>query len=149
MVQINHTISPVNAVLGNLVSKSYSDLTGYDTAAAFTVTGNVLVNVVGVVGDTAIQSTSGTTTIGVGVTGAAQAIIPNSTIDNSNFAAGDAWVDASPTVPCELLAFPAWRLIGNGTDINLTRSVDDITQGSLTLYCWWLPLSTDGNVVAA
>jgi len=54
--------------LPNTAIKSYSDLTGYDTAAAFTVTGDVAVKVVGVVGSTAITSTSGTTTISIGTT---------------------------------------------------------------------------------
>lgn len=77
-------------------SKTYADLTGYDTAAAFTVTGDVIVRCWGVVGATAITSTSGTTTLAVGTTELTTGIIPAATVDNAQFAATDVWVDASP-----------------------------------------------------
>lgn len=128
--------------------KTYADLTGYDTASAFTVTGDVLVNVWGVVGATGITSTSGTTTLSVGTTEAAQAIIANSTVNNTQFAATDVWVDSSPSDDAETLA-ERRVVIGGGAAIVLTRSVDDLTAGTLTLYCEWKPLSSDGNVVAA
>lgn len=131
-----------------IVSKSYADLTGFDTAAAFTVTGDVLVNVWGVVGSTAITSTSGTTTLAVGTTESTTSILAASTIDNTQFAATDVWVDSSPANDSESLA-ERRVVIGGGADIILTRNVDDITAGSLTLYCEWKPLSSDGNVVAA
>lgn len=132
-----------------LASKAYADLTGYDTAAAFTVTGDVMVQVFGVVGATAIASTSGTTTLSVGTTEAATAIIGASTVNGSQFAATDVWVDTSPANDVEALPAAPWFIIGGGADILLTRSVDDLTQGVLTLYCLWIPLSTDGNVVGA
>ena len=133
---------------GSLVSKAYADLAGYDTAAAFTVTGDVMVRVIGIVGATAITSTSGTTTLSVGTTEAAAAIIAASDIDNAQFAATDVWVDSTPANDCEKLADGSWHIIGGGADIILTRNVDDLTAGTLTLYCWWTPLSSDGNVVA-
>lgn len=131
-----------------IVSKAYADLTGFDTAAAFTVTGDVLVNVWGVVGSTGITSTSGTTTLSVGTTEAAQAIIANSTVNNTQFAATDVWVDSSPSDDAESLA-ERRVVVGGGADIILTRSADDLTAGSLTLYCEWKPLSSDGAIVAA
>jgi hypothetical protein len=132
-----------------LVRKAYADLTGYDTAAAFTVTGDVKVQVFGVVGATAIASTSGTTTLSVGTTESAVGIIAASTVNGTQFAATDVWVDATPANDVEALAAQDWHIIGGGADIILTRSVDDLTQGTLTLYCLWEPLSADGNVVAA
>lgn len=134
---------------GYFVSKAYADLTGYDTAAAFTVTGDVMVKVVGVVGSTAITSTSGTTTLAVGTTELTTGILAASTVDNTQFAATDVWVDSSPANDVEIMASAAWHIIGGGADIVLTRNVDDLTAGSLTLYCWWKPLSSDGAVVAA
>jgi len=135
--------------LGTLVSKAYADLTGYDDAAAFTVTGDVMVKIVGVVGATAITSTSGTTTLSVGTTELATGVLPAATIDNTQFAATDVWVDASPANDVEIMASDAWVIVGGGADINLVRSVDDITAGALTLYCWWKPLSAGATVVAA
>jgi len=136
------------AVTTKLVSKAYADLTGYDTAAAFTVTGDVFVRVVGVVGATAIQSTSGTTTLSVGTTESAGSMIGATTIDNSDFAATDVWVDTSPAADSERMT-EDWVVIGGGADVILTRNVDDLTQGTLTLYCEWRPLSANGSVVAA
>lgn len=131
-----------------LVSKAYTDLTGYDTAVAFTVTGDVACRVWGVVGATAITSTSGTTTLSVGTTENAAGIIAATAIDNSDFAATDVWVDNDPTTDCETFA-SAWTIVGGGADISLTRSVDDITAGTLTLYCLWIPLSEGASIVAA
>ena len=132
-----------------LVSKAYADLTGYDTAAAFTVTGDVLVRVIGVVGITPITSTSTTTTLSLGTTEAVQAIIANSTVNNVQFAATDVWVDSSPADDAEIMASAAWVVIGGGADIIMTRSADDLTAGTLTLYCSWKPLSAGATVVAA
>lgn len=132
-----------------LTSKAYADLTGFDTAAAFTVTGDVLVQCFGVVGATAINSTSGTTTLALGTTEASGGIIAASTVNGTQFAATDVWTDASPANDVEALAAQNLHIIGGGADIILTRSVDDLTQGTLTLYCLWMPLSADGNVVAA
>ncbi len=131
-----------------LTSKAYSALAGYDTAAAFTVTGDVMVRVIGVVGATAITSTSGTTTLAVGTAESTGGIIAATTVDNTGFAATDVWTDA--TVANDVDAVPStWFVVGGGTAIVLTRSVDDILGGILTLYCQWMPLSADGNVVAA
>ena len=134
---------------GYLVSKAYADLTGYTTLAAFTVTGDVMVKVIGVVGATGITSTSGTTTLSLGTTEAAAGIVAASTVDNTQFAATDVWVDSTPANDVELAASAAYNIIGGGADIILTGSVNDLTAGTLTLYCFWKPLSTDGAVVAA
>lgn len=134
---------------GYLVSKAYADLTGYDTAAAFTVTGDVMVRVVGVVGAVGITSTSGTTTLALGTTESTGGIIAASTVNGTQFDATDVWVDSSPANDVEVMASAAWNIIGGGADIVLTRSADDLTAGSLTLYCWWTPLSSNGDVVAA
>lgn len=134
---------------GYLVSKTYAALAGYDTAAAFTVTGDVMVRVIGVVGATAITSTSATTTLSIGTTEAVAGIIAASTVNNVQFAATDVWVDSTPADDVEIAASAAYHIIGGGAAINLVRSVDDLTAGTLTLYCFWKPLSTDGAVVAA
>lgn len=136
-------------IVGKIVSKAYADLTGYDDAVAFTVTGDVLVRIFGVVGATPIQSTSGTTTLTIGTTEDVDGIIAATTIDNGQLAATDVWVDATPTEDVDKMADGSWHVVGGGADITMFRSVDDITQGILALYCWWIPLSSDGNVVAA
>lgn len=139
---------PAGAISTRLVSKLYSNLTGFDTGAAFTVTGLVAARAYAVVGATAVQSTSGTTTIELGVTGSTALLIAQTTIDNSDFAANDVWVDNNPADSFATRP-DAFKLISNGLDILLTRSVDDITQGIMTVYVEWYPISADGNVVAA
>lgn len=138
-----------SAVISELiVSKTYADLTGYDTAVAFTVTGDIMVRIFGVVGATAITSTSGTTTISLGTTQSVDGIIAATTIDNSDFDATDVWTDNSPTDDIKAINGD-WFLVGGGADIILTRNVDDLTAGILTLYAEWKPVSSDGNLVAA
>ena len=134
---------------GYLVSKVYAALASYTTLPAFTVTGDVMAKVVGVVGATGITSTSGTTTLAVGTTELATGIIAASTVNNTQFAATDVWVDSSPANDCEIMASAAGHIIGGGADIILTGSADDLTAGTLTLYCFWMPLSAGATVVAA
>lgn len=131
-----------------IVPKTYADITSFTTAASFTVTGDVKVRVVGVVGATGITSTSGTTTLSIGTTESAASIIAASTVDNAQFAATDVWVDSSPANDSERMT-EDWVIIGGGADIILTGSADDLTAGSLTLYCEWKPLSNGATVVAA
>ena len=138
----------VDAGVPQLVTKAIADMTGFDTAAVFTVTGDVMVQVFGVVGATAITSTSGTTTLSVGTTQAAQGIIADSTVDNTQFDATDVWVDATPANDVAALAAQNWHIVGGGADIVLSRSVDDLTAGALTLYCRWIPISSGATVVA-
>lgn len=129
-------------------SKNIADLTGFDTAALFTVTGVVAVRAYAVVGATAIQSTSGTTTIELGVTGSSALLLAQTAVNNADFAANDVWIDANPAE--SFGARPdTFQIISNGLDISLTRSVDDITQGELTVYLEWYPISEDGDIVAA
>ena len=128
--------------------KTYSDLNGYASAAAFTVTGDVLVKVVGVVGGTGITCQSGTTQLSIGTTENDAEIIAATTIDGSDFAASDVWVDNDPDDDCATMD-DNWVVVGGGADIMLTRSFDDLTAGALTLYCLWKPLSADGNVTPA
>lgn len=141
--------SQFKQVYNPIVSKAYADLTGYDTAAAFTVTGDVAVKIYGIVGATAITSTSGTTTLSVGTTAYADICLPSTVIDNSDFAIGDVWTDSDPHTNADNVVTTAEVIIGGGNDIILTRNVDDITAGTLTLYCEWRPLSAGATVVAA
>lgn len=132
-----------------IVSKAYADLTGYDSAIAFTITGDVLVRVWGVVGATGITCTSGTTQLSVGTAEDPDACLPLTVVDNADFAATDVWVDNNPEDDAGSVVTSSQVVIGGGADLTLGRNVDDLTAGTLTLYCEWVPLSTNGNVVAA
>lgn len=130
-----------------ITTKTYSNLTGFDTAVAFTVTGDVEVEFLGVV-STAITCTSGTTGLQLGVSGAAGAFLGESFIDNgTNFEIGDVW--GSGGAAAKYGTWSTKAVIGAGADVSLTRSVDDITAGAMTLYCRWTALSAGASVVAA
>jgi len=128
--------------------KATGDMTGMDTGEVlFTVTGAVLARVCGVVG-TQIDSTSGTTTLEVGVAGNTALLCVQDAADHTAFDANFCWTKtvAADSVGAELA--DEWVVIPGGLDIILTISADDLTQGTMDFYCEWIPLSANGNVVA-
>lgn len=130
-------------------TKSTGDLTSFGTSKnLFTVTGDVLVKVGGSV-DVAVTSTSGTTTLEVGVAGNTACLCVQDAVDNTAFDIGDSWsLDTAADANGAQLS-SEWVLVGNGVDIILTGSVDDITAGDIDFYCQWMPLSSDGAIAAA
>jgi hypothetical protein len=111
-----------------------------DPYTIFTVTGTVLVRVFGVCGLTLV----GAGTIEVGITGATAVIIAQ-VADATALATGEIWLDASPTTKTE--AVPAQMICSS--DIILTVGAANITDGNITMYCMWEPVSVGSNVKAA
>jgi hypothetical protein len=111
-------------------------------ATLFTVTGDVLVYLVGVCQTTLV----GAATLEVGVTDATPALLAQIT-NATTLAINEGWVDATPTL-AEAFT-PAHHIIGGGLDIIQTVGTTDITDGKITYHCFWRPLSSDGLVVAA
>jgi len=107
----------------------------------FTVTGNVLLSVFGVV-DTTIDS-AGAPTIEVGVTGNTAVLIAQGTA--KNYADGDIYVDATDT-RVGAGAVPAMQIINDGLDVLLKITGATLTGGVVDWYCLWRPLSSDGNI---
>lgn len=129
--------------------KASGDLTSFGaTLALFTVTGDVLMRVTASV-DVAVTSTSGTTTLEVGIAGNTACLCVNDAVDNTAFDVGDSWSLATAADANGALGTPAYVTVGNGVGVILTGNVDDITAGDVDFYCEWIPLSADGNVVAA
>lgn len=129
--------------------------TSFTTAASpvslFTVTGDVLARVYATV-QTGLTSTSSTGTIAIGVTGNTGAFIAATTADGTNFPTGSVWAgDTTPTVKAEALSSAAlnYCLVAGGADIIATIATNNMTAGAITFYCEYLPLSSDGAVVAA
>lgn len=124
--------------------------TGFGTADSpvtlFTVTGDVQVKVWAAVQGTAVASALNTATLSIGTVEAPQGIIVDSTVNGTQFAVTDVWVDASPAQDVEALP-DNWFILGGGANIILTIGVEDITAGALEVYCLWSPLSSNGNVV--
>ena len=126
---------------GTTNARGDQDGTG-NPGALFTVTGDVLV-VIFAKCTTNLAGSSAT--LEVGVTGNTAALLAQTTAEDID--AGDVWRDASPAVGAE--AINGAVFIAGGLDIIETTGTANITAGAITYYCMWLPLSSDGNVVAA
>ena len=131
------------------VLKSTGDLTASGTSVAlFTVTGDVLCRV-GATVDVAVTCTSATSTAEVGVAGNTACLCVQDAIDGTAFDVGDSWslITAADANGAQMA--DEWTLIGNGVNIIMTVSVDDITAGDIDFYCQYIPLSSDGAIAAA
>lgn len=128
--------------VGSLVATKDITYTGEVSYAAFTVTGLVAVKVVGYV-TTALSNHADSTSVGT-ATSAAGLIA--ATAGTAMQTTGQAWVDNAPS---KFETFPAnWTLIGNGEDIAVVGTAN-ITEGVVSLYCWYIPISTGAAVAAA
>lgn len=121
---------------------TYSALTTGATGATtlFTVTGAVAVRIFGVVSGVDL---TGSGTLEVGIVGNTASLIAQTT--GTALDVGEIWVD---TGPATVEALPALQIL-SGTSIIQTIATDTITAGTITYYCLWFPISTDGNIVAA
>lgn len=126
---------------GRMVSKSIT----YDGTAsytAFTVTGLVAVKVAGYI-TTPLTNNAATTSVGT-ATSAAGLIA--ATAGSAMQTANQAWVDNAPS---KFETFPAnWLLIGDGEDIVVDGDAA-LAAGVVSLYCWYIPISSSASVVAA
>lgn len=108
----------------------------------FTVTGDVLVWLVGVCKETLV----GAGTIEVGVTDATASLLAQ-IANATTLAINEGWQDATPSL-AEGVS-PAYHVIGGGLDIIQTVGTANITDGQIDYYCYWVHLSNDGKVVSA
>lgn len=124
---------------GNRVSKQIT-LNGGTSYAAFTVTGVVAVKVIGVI-NTATTNHADTSSVGT-ATSAAGLIA--ATAGTAMQTVNQIWTDNAPS---KFEAFPATRNVIS--ESIALASTANIAAGVITLYCFWKPISSDGNVVAA
>lgn len=122
-----------------------ADIAGATPETLFTVTGDVVLAVVGIV-KTAV-TTSDAITVEVGVAGNTAGIIAQ-VADATGLALNEIYHDATPDATIELESVWADRIVSNGQDVILTTT-GTVTDGDITFYCRWYPLSSDGSVVAA
>uniref|UniRef100_A0A6M3KQA4 Uncharacterized protein n=1 Tax=viral metagenome TaxID=1070528 RepID=A0A6M3KQA4_9ZZZZ len=113
----------------------------------FTVTGDVLMRVFGLC--QVLLDSGGAATIELGITGNTAALIAQTTATELD--AYETWQDTGPEAnPGDIATALAKRfVIANGADAILTVGTADLTAGDVDFHAFWLPLSTDGNVVAA
>ena len=131
--------------LGFTASKAITFVAGTTGATGattlFTVTGVVAVRLFGVVSGTDV---TGSGTIEAGIAGNTAALLAQTT--GTALDVGEVWIDNAPAT-VELL--PGMSILAAGTDIIQTIATDTLTAGTLTYYCLWFPISSDGEVVAA
>lgn len=132
---------------GHLVTKKTIAYTGAANLGAqgattlFTVTGDVIATIFAVCSENLAGATA---TIEAGISGNTAALLAQSTATDID--AGEVWID---TGPATIEAVPADKILTNGTDIIQTIATADITDGTLTYYCLWVPLTSGSTVVAA
>lgn len=130
--------------LGLSVSKAITYV-GATTGAVgattlFTVTGVVSVRLFAVVSGTDL---TGSGTIEAGISGNTAALLAQ--VAATALDVGEIWTDSGPST-VEVL--PSQQIITD-TDIIQTIASNTVTAGTLTYYCLWEPISSDGNVEAA
>lgn len=110
----------------------------------FSVTGDVLVKVIGICTTTLVGASS---TLEVGVTGTTAGIIAQTT--GTDIDVNEIWHDATPDAGVEAATVMAEKIIANGLDVIGTVGTANITAGVIKFICLWKPISKDGDVAAA
>lgn len=121
-----------------------------DGGALFTVTGVVKCIVVG----KCTTNLAGGATLEVGITGATAIFMPQTT--DTDIDAGDIWLNNATPVTYYIVGeseaaadnLPIYMLNGNDIILTVTGGTNT-TSGVVEFYCYWTPISSDGNVVAA
>jgi hypothetical protein len=113
-----------------------------DPFPVFNVTGDVLAVVVGICKTDLV----GAGTLELGIPGATASLLAQ-IADATTLDANEAWVDATPSLGEGFT--PAPKVIGGGLDIIGTVGSTNITAGVIDFYCFWMPLSDDGQVSPA
>ncbi len=137
----NH-VPIVNLGLTSSKAITYSALTtgAVGITTLFTVTGTVAVRVFAVCSGVDL---TGAGTLEVGISGNTAAVIAQTAATVIDV--GEIWYGTTPPTVGVLPAL----LVLAGTDIIQTIASATVTAGTLTFYCLWNPISSDGNVVAA
>ena len=126
---------------GTLNDPGDFDGTG-NPATLFTVTGDVVIYLTAVCKTTLV----GAATLEIGVTNATASILPQIT-DATTLAVNEFYWDATPTLA--EANTPQFHGIGGGLDIIQTLGTTNVTAGKINYACFWMPVSDDGDVVAA
>lgn len=130
--------------LGNRVIKAV-DVTGATPISVFTVTGDVQLKIVGIC-KTAL-TTSDAITVELGVSGDTAKLIAQ-VADATGLTANEIWHDATPDATIEASNVWSEWIVSNGQDVILTTT-GTVTDGDITFYCIWTPLSDNGLVAAS
>lgn len=119
-----------------------------DHPTAFTVTGTVLARCWGVV-TTSVTSTSNTGTLDLGCVDDLDLYISTTTVNATALVAGDSWGCATAASIGVDLDNAGQYSVQTGGVIQFDVNTNNMTAGVMNIYCQWVPISADGNVVAA
>ena len=109
----------------------------------FTVTGTALVRVFGVVTKTLV----GAGTLSVGVQGATNGLIAT-VVDATTLVTGDILANSGTATLIPLGQINEYAAV-SGVDIKITVGTANITDGQITFYCQYIPVSAGATVAVA
>ncbi len=113
----------------------------------FTVSGTAYVRIFGVVTESLTEG-NGDEVMEAGVAGATAALIAQ-LADPNTLVAGDIFCNPSTSTAVPA-GFPGDFAVVTGIDIDLkVTGTTGITNGAITFYCEWIPISAGATVVAA
>lgn len=115
------------------------------TAALYTITGDVIIRMIGIVKES--LTTSDAITIEVGVAGKTAEIVAQ-VADATGLVQHEIYHDNAPDSAIEAEDVMRSFIISNGQDILLTKG-GTLTAGEIQFHLFWRPLSPDGQVVSA
>jgi len=141
-------VSIAEALRYNVENQNYrlvSNAVTLGTAGAtniFDVTGGVEAIVVGLV-TTAVSKSAGAVTLEVGTADSTAAVIAQLT-DADDLAEDDVYAGNASH---DVAALPSAKVLNETTIIQTTGA--NCSAGEITYYCFWKPITSDGNVAAA
>jgi len=136
--EFESVVSKVVAFDGNAGKGAVGNIT------LFYVTGDVLCRVFGMVSETLVSAGGGTLTVGSAgnTAGILSSIAASALLNNDIFVSGSS--------PAEVATIAnSYTAVNNGADITATIATAAVTDGTITFYCVWRPLSVGASVVAA
>lgn len=117
---------------------------GAGTVALFTVTGAVKAKVYAI----CTENIVGAATLEIGVSGNTASIIAQ-IVDATDLDLNEIYFDATPTTNIDDDSSIPNKVIAGGQDIIATIGTTDITNGTIVFYVEWVPITSDGAVIAA
>lgn len=128
------------AVTADLSNETWNTVATHEL---FTVTGLVRMRIVA---EVTVNGAGVTATIELGHESDTDAFIATTTI--TDLAAGEIWIDATPTEVAGNTSTLLMDKIVNGVDIGYEIKTAAATAGKIVFHCWWEPLNSSANVVA-
>ena len=113
----------------------------------FPVTGEVLIVYMLPYCTTSLDESAGTPTLQLGVTSASNILI--SATNAVDIDANDFWTDTTPSPYGVLLDAKLKDVVTTNNIVTEVAGTNNISAGVIEYTCYWMPISTDGNLVAA